>query len=634
MLKKISTLALAGLLALPVAAQAGSGDDLAAKIDELSRELAQLKAQMATMQEEQADDFEVLEEQSESWSLASRFNFSGDFRAMGYWNSTESPEYYTAQTVSRGVTDFLLAGSVMDKYETDNPGSSLGALMADTAWQGANMTAAEGAAFQRLMSSTPVATLLGSMASFPIAALSPNFSSAENLAALMKSFSATQRNAMFAGMGYATEDAADYDNDTLFTNRFRMNMRVKATENVEFKARLAMYKAWGMQNNPVDYTLNGGPAFLSSTLTGFDGAQTRQPNDSVLRVDRAFVNWNNIGGLPVWFSIGRRPTTDGPPAQLRQGVDKRLATPVLVMDYPFDGLSLGYAYFDLFGMGGSGRIRFCYGRGFESGPTEDGDGLNDTDFAGLSWDVYKDGDRFFNIQSFLAANIFNLPDSVTFANPLERTLVDAGLAQNTDPDNFNTATPYVNGILDRKNLGDIYHTSLVYMDKIQNLNYFFTAGWSRTDPRGVDEMGTGLLTSWWDEDYGDSKDGYTLYAGVRYDMDDLGLKIGLEYNWGSENWLAFTPGHDDLYQSKLATRGHVWEAYLIYDLPTGEAISKYAKTFIRLGYQHYEYDYTGSGFWLGEPVDIDDLADDPLNAQFYAPTEEMDNIYLSMDVYF
>ncbi len=73
-----------------------------------------------------------------------------------------------------------------------------------------------------------------------------------------------------------------------------------------------------------------------------------------------------------------------------------------------------------------------------------------------------------------------------------------------------------------------------------------------------------------------------------------------------------TPGHDDLYNSKLATRGQVAELYMIWDLPTGEAISKYAKTFVRVGYQHYWYDYTGSGSWLGAPMDIDDSALDPL----------------------
>ena len=112
------------------------------------------------------------------------------------------------------------------------------------------------------------------------------------------------------------------------------------------------------------------------------------------------------------------------------------------------------------------------------------------------------------------------------------------------------------------------------------------------------------------------------------------MKLGLEYNWGGENWVAFTPGHDDLYMSKLATRGTVFELYGIYDLPGGEAISSLSKAFIRLGYQHYEYDYTGSGFWLGAPVDIGQLTATPMNMQFYTPIESMDQVYLTFESWF
>ncbi len=412
----------------------------------------------------------------------------------------------------------------------------------------------------------------------------------------------------------------------------RLNLNAKATENVEVKTRLAMYKAWGMQNNPVDQQYNGGNGggpFMLSSMSGMDGATTRQPSDNILRVDRAFVNWNNIGGQPVWFSIGRRPTSDGPPAQLRMGMDERMATPVEYMDYPFDGISMGYAYRSLFGIEDfPGRVRVCYGRGFESGPTADNSGINDVDFAGVSWDVYKKGNRFFNVQSFVAMNMFNVPDGVTFANPLEYAV------WTIDNTKYDPMDPDQNMILDRKNLGDIYHTAAVFMDKYQDLNYFMVGGWSQTNPRGVDELGTGLLSSWWDDDYMASKDGYSLYAGIRYDMPDAPVKLGLEYNWGSRNWISFTPGHDDLYASKLATRGSVVEAYMIYDIPAGEAVSKYGKAFMRLGYQHYDYKYTGSGFWLGEPLDIDDLANDPLNAQFYTPVDSMDQVYLTFEAMF
>lgn len=604
MLKKISVLALAGLFALPMAANAGStgssNDDLAAKLDRLSQELAAVKAEMAGMKENQEEAFDDLDERSEAWDLASRFSFYGDFRARADWNTTDVPEHYTAMGVAKGVVDF---------QETLTDPAAFPIIAGNLAVAGLPLSIAQ---------QTEIGTIM--------ATLNPT-TSVQDLVTLMRVMTPAQRKVLMPPSGSDT----DYDNDTIYTNRFRLNMRVKATENVEFKGRFAMYKAWGMQNNPVDYSLNGGPHFLSSTLSGFDGAMTRQPSDSVLRVDRAFINWNNIGGQPIWFSVGRRPTSDGPPAQLRLGVDQRMATPVAYMDYPFDGLSLGYAYSNLFGIEDvPGRVRFCYGRGFESGPTEDGDGMKDVDFAGLSWDVYKKGHRFLNIQSFAGLDMFNVPDGVDFPNPIEFA------AYLEDPVNYayDPTDPSRNLLLDRKTMGNIYHTSMVYMDKVDNLNYFFSAGWSRTDPRGVDEMGTGLLTSWWDEDAEESKDGYSVYAGIRYDMEDLGLKLGLEYNYGTKNWIAFTPGHDDLYQSKLATRGSVYEAYLIYNLPSGEAISKYAKTFLRLGYQHYDYDYTGSGFWLGEPIDINDVADDPLNAQFYSPIDTMDNIYLSLDVFF
>ncbi|MEN8257940.1 MAG: DUF3373 family protein, partial [Thermodesulfobacteriota bacterium] len=344
-------------------------------------------------------------------------------------------------------------------------------------------------------------------------------------------------------------------------------------------------------------------------------------------------------GQPVWFSIGRRPTTDGPPAQLRLGADKRMATPVNYMDYPFDGISLGYAYSNLFGLtDGPGRIRFCYGRGFESGSQiDDHGGVNDVDFAGLSWDVYKKGNRFFNVQSFGAFNLFNVPGDTKFPSPFELALADSVATGEMTQVEADTAAALTgmntNGVLDRQNMGNIFHTAAVYMDKIDNINYFVTLGWSHTDPNDdVDEMGISFLNDSWNDP--EDKDGYGVYIGGRYDLDDLGLKLGLEYNWGSEDWLAFTPGHDDLYGSKLQTRGSVYEAYVIYDLPGGEAISKYGKAFVRLGYQHYDYEYTYSGMWLGAPTKIDDLADDPLYGQFYAPVEDMDQVYLSFEAYF
>ena len=566
MFKKISTIALVGLLALPAMATAGSIDassDMAAQIDRLTKELANLKAQMAAMKEGQgpATDpkaqkeiadlkeqmkalqdgqkaaFDDLDERSAAWDLASRFQLFGDFRARGDW--------YKNDLVT---TPFDLQ-----------------------AWQ--------------------------------------------RDAVFVRGVNPYDRGAMFTDLGTQmflgtlTPQANDeMENTSIFTNRFRLNMNVKATENVDFKGRLAMYKAWGTNTIPPNVTQFGYPSF--------DGTSTREPSDNILRVDRAFVNWNNIGGQPIWFSIGRRPTTDGPAAQLRMGMDERLATPTAYMDWPFDGISVGYAYANLFGMPDApGRVRVCYGRGFENGLLyEDGSNIDDTDFAGISWDIYNKANRFVYLQSFMVFNAFNFPDFDDQAS-----------------DDF-----YTFFLGPRENVGDFMHTSAVYMDKWQNLNYFVEGGWSRTMPDNDTGMFNDFLAQFADPTFpvnDDNEDGYNVWVGVRYDMDDLGLKFGLEYNHGSQYWIGMTPGHDDLYSAKLATRGDVYEAYLIWDLPTGEAISKFAKTFMRLGYQHYDYDYTGSSDWNIKPYDLDDA--EALQWGSLMPTiEDADQVYVTFEVYF
>ncbi len=564
MVKRFSTLVLAGLIMFPAAgllaspgvAAASAGKvpaDLTQKINELSREIDELKAQLAQQNEavtavgnhvDSMDD--MLADKSKDWDLAARFKLFGDFRArLDYMHSQTMPAYKASQVA-----------------------------------QGFGMAFGYG--------------------------LSPAQVQAD--AQYLKTLTPQQRATMFQQLGVTPVPAYKVYNDVLWTNRLRINMMVKATENVTFKGRLAMYKAWGMESNP---TGDMGSPF---TLDGFnwDGNSTHQPVDNVLRVDRAFINWDSIGGTPFWISIGRRPTTDGPPLSLRLGLDERQATTTAFMNYAFDGATIGYAYNwgnDL----GTGRIRFCYGRGFEAGFNTNQ--INDMDFGGFNWDVFKKGHRFLNLQLFETFNLVNTPNGINYPNPLEQAGVMAG-----------------DGTLNKVNLGNLYNTSGVYMDKVGNLNYFVAGAWSHTDPTGYDELGNSLLGSWWSPL--DSKDGYSVYLGLRYDMDDLGLKLGLEYNYGSKYWVAMTPAHDDLYNSKLATRGQVAEVYMVYDLPTGEAISKYGKVFMRLGYQYYKYNYTGSGSWLGAPVNVDDLASDPLYDQFYAPLDYMSQVYLTMEAYF
>jgi hypothetical protein len=424
------------------------------------------------------------------------------------------------------------------------------------------------------------------------------------------------------------ESGREYNNDTMFTNRFRLNMEVKATEDIKFKGRLGMYKTWGMES----YARND----MNTWWPQFDGNSTRTPADNSVRVDRAYVNWTNIGGYPVWLSIGRRPTTDGMPAQIRLGADKRMATASAQMEYAFDGASFGYGYDWGNESLGNGRVRFCYGRGFENGVQWDAATyygstdiypLDDTDVAGISWDVMETENRLLYFQSFIASNMFMRPN---FLDDDFHAMMDERASNYTE--------------------GNLYHTSAVYQATTGDFTYFLSGGWSMSDPGGhgmFNDYATAMLmqadgsmapNSNWRTNT-DSENGYSLYAGVRYDFSDIGLKLGVEYNYGSQYWIAFNPGHDDLYLSKLGTRGHVAELYLIYDLPSGEAISKYAKTFVRLGYQHYVYDYTGND-WNTKPYDIDDPAmmtaslNMATESGSVVPVDSADQVYLTLDVFF
>ena len=409
-------------------------------------------------------------------------------------------------------------------------------------------------------------------------------------------------------------------NDSLVTNRLRLNMYSRVLENVEFVGRLAMFKSWGLQNAPAD---NAG---FFSGFPAFDGNSGRRLSDNTLLVDRAIVNWNKIGGSNFWFSVGRRPTTDGNPAGLRMNSKTRLASPVSYMDWPFDGFTLGYAYDGLFGNEGPGRIRFCYGRGFEAGLGENT--IEDTDFAGISWDIYDKDDRFVYFQSYVAMDVFNFPD---FNDPAVASQIASQFSMG--------ATTDISQV--RDNIGDIYHTSALYMDKYKNINYFLSGGWSRTNPDSSKGMfnDVGAMMAGLSGPNSSSENGFSFYMGTRYDIPDSQFKVGAEYNYGSEYWIGMSPGHDDIYASKLATRGHVMEIYGIYDIP-GRPLKRLNSAFIRVGYQHYQYNYTGSLDWNMRPYDLDSAADRAQlanlaqNGMFVPMVDTADQIYVTFEATF
>jgi len=396
----------------------------------------------------------------------------------------------------------------------------------------------------------------------------------------------------------------DVDNSSLLTNRFRLNLQAKATENVSVKSRLVMYKAWGEGSDTVDAGYFGDRMFI------FDGVAGHVPQDNVLRVDTAYATWSNIFGQPIWFSIGRRPSTSGIPTHIKRNEEKTgtAGVPGLLVDYAFDGLTIGYAPY-IEALPGA-FVKFCYGKGTETGyETSTGPGIaNDTDFLGFNVVPFDNDIVHVEVQWNRAIGIFD------------------------DPNNPTT------------NLGDVDQYGTVVTGNLGKAQLFLSAAMSQTHPNdnlymvdtngdGVGDMGVAGLMYDAPAMGGkkESQTGYAIYAGGRYDFD-TGTKIGAEYNFGSQYWLTFGPAADDMWTSKLGTRGSVVELYLIQDL-NDVAVSKNGKAFFRLGYQYYTFDYTGSNNWLGEPKDMGEL-DNPMNAQMLPPVENAQDIYLTFNVTF
>lgn len=386
-------------------------------------------------------------------------------------------------------------------------------------------------------------------------------------------------------------------NDALMTNRFGLNLKAKATKDVTVTARLLMYKTAG--NKTESAGLDG---LFADRNTIMDGTIGHVPKDNTLLVDQVFATWSNIGNQPVWFSVGRRPSTAGSPTHVRQNNERpgNGGVPGLLVDYAFDGMTLGYAP-DIEALPGAyGKI--CYGRGFDNGftgnPASTNNNLRNTDMLGVAIVPIDTDPLRIDLQWNRGFNIFDNPNQVTV------------------------------------NLGDIDWYGIGALSTLKNvgpgkLNLFASGGMSIAHPNSNTFGGMfGLMNTNSTED----RTGFGAYVGARYDFAASGTKIGAEYNYGSRNWIPFDPAADDIWTSKLGTRGNVYETYLIQELKL-EPISSYlSKVYFRLGYQFYDFQWTNSNNWVGAPSKISESTS--TTAQMFAPLKNAHDLYATFEVKF
>lgn len=577
-MKKLLTLGLLALLALPASVLA-AGEDVA--IQELQKQIQKLS--------EELDDLSDRLDGAEKHSTLDRIEFSGDLRykvhSLHYDDVTFNPG------INVDFTDFFFKagtgqlGGMRPGYDPSayNPLDS-------TTWSNAPASALE-SMFYSLYAGNPdlYNGLLAMMGGFN--PMDPN----------------TYPGVMVFPMGQ--KNTYNINNDILQTSRLRLNMKANVYDNVKFSGRLSMFKNWG------DST--GAQVFDSWNRFTMDATNSANTSDDTIRVDRAYFDWSNIADSGFYLSIGRRPSTGGPPLHYREN-ELRGGTPTgNVMSLNFDGITIGRNLEDWTGIEGM-VARFCYGQGFES---EWGNGemfneivTEDTHFAGFNVDILNDGTNFLQVTAFRAMDI-NDGFKGIIAFPTQYGALFAPTLYN-DMQKFPTFN-FVTRVQPSTTIGDIDLGGIVFAREEDNgVNWFVSGGMTILRPNnnagmfggmGSDAIFEAELNSTGTEvimvpkvaTETDDEEGYGFYAGIQVPAPKG--KLGLEYSYGSKWWTPFNQAVDDAIGSKLSTRGHTGEAYYIFDINPN--------MFLKLSGIYYDFEYTGSGSPVGKPQKIDDVKD-------------------------
>ncbi|MBU1657891.1 DUF3373 domain-containing protein [bacterium] len=386
---------------------------------------------------------------------------------------------------------------------------------------------------------------------------------------------------------FESQDAAGTQatDNNIWSNRLRLNMDSEITDDMKFTGRLVMYKNWADSNINV--------------FAGADPMQGRRPSDSGLFVERAYVDWTVLKGeVPVVLTLGRQPSSDGPSHQFKDNTVRKATYSALSFDGAADGIVATANLQKASNVDGL-ALRVGYGKGYQDQ----------------------------SAQSYVGN-----PGGIADSNVLG-VFLDSGLGINGSLLQLSAvqARDVVSNVPgDNKNIGDIMlYTAMLEFTNLANsgLDIFAHYAVSQAKPNGdtslYNGMNVGLLST---NMIGttvstDQKNGSAFWVGARYTMQIESMnnpRFGVEYNKGSENWFSFTQGSNDL-TNKLATRGSAYEVYYI------QPINRYAH--LRLGAQMIDYEYTGSGYQIGAPMKVADVAS-------LAPTtlDKLNNYYLLFNV--
>ncbi|MDK2791655.1 MAG: hypothetical protein PWQ25_518 [Deferribacteres bacterium] len=555
-------------------------------------ELDQLRKQIADLQT-QVDTMNKFVSKNTRHTATDKLSISAEFMtrldSTQYKNVRALPEFASDMMnlwLSESLADSTYSGPAWDQFDMLNMSDG------QDGWNDAFM-AAYGAGLMQM--------------------LNPNAFSYWTDLLSSRTLTASQAQAVSQMFNGITPKKYDTNNDFMLTNRLRLRLSSKVNENLSFSGRLTMFKTFG-DSTPFHF-FNGTMGSMA-----LDSNSAQVPTDDTLRVERAyFVYKNSIGDVHWHFSFGRRPAAYGYGMENHENAVLGGSPAATIIQMNFDGGSLGFDLADLTGIPGL-NVKFCYGQGYEGGygtlnaMNAQAD-VNDVHFFGAIVKLF-DNEDYKVIYNW--AHGYGLTDG--FIGTVVMPFYVSGNDYNLDGqyDEY-TLNPNYGGFVSRvepmSEVGNIDLHSIIAQGYTFDFSWFAAYSMSKTDPTnrsanpmyqfmGMDQMMDGT--------------GHSVWLGVMTpELPFLGGKLGVEYNHGTKYWQPFILTYD---AQKLATRGDVYEVY--YHQPiVGNNF------FATLGYIHYDYEYTNSGNFMGEPVKIKDAT--AFNT-LMPVVDKVDQFYLKM----
>ena len=347
----------------------------------------------------------------------------------------------------------------------------------------------------------------------------------------------------------------------LISNRFRLNITSKISDDLQFHGRLTMFKNW----NDSNYGNYG------------QSAESREPTDSSLFVERAYVDYffQLHEKLPMALTFGRLPMADGLPTNLRDDRPRQSIFPSLAYDVVSDGVGLSIMLDELTGLKDS-AFRYIYSR-----TVADDDVYPYRDYQ---INIDEQDSHIFQLESMLPgrygqdilamATVVWSPDIATPDLSRINPLLSTDGRQPGSVGSYKSLTLFA---MAERYLGSNFDWFAGF--SYSQLNPENTVNWNITIP-GV---GTFPAASYRLADRKVS--GHAWYLGFRYTIPYEPLnnpKFGYEYNEGSKYFFTFSMASEDPL-NKLNLNGKCHDFYYIQPI-TKHLMLRTGMTFLKRDY--------------------------------------------------